>query len=322
MKQTLRKHNAAYAEQMRIFRRAAALLGLLPLPPPPAAATQPAPHVLSLPPAFFLSSFPQGEPGVRDGGGGGGEPQRERGCAARRWTLLLLLLLLLLLPWPKISVSSAAAHQRQCPCLCAAAASEEERELNTDEEEEAKFKQGASLSFFLPSSLCLFCILHLVRFGPGALCCSQPSPPGPRPRPPAVPAVSVPAVRTGVVQRPKDKILSMDPKEITCAALAPAGRQRGVAGCVVEGPLKRLRAAHGVPPPCLALTWLSACHAFPPPCSYEMVQKKLQEISMARGKTTRIDRQEQVRRSGGGGMCLLAGCWGLAFVFCDCGPLS
>ena len=50
------------------------------------------------------------------------------------------------------------------------------------------------------------------------------------------------AVRTGVVQRPKDKILSMDPKEIT----------------------------------------------------YDMVQKKLQEIAMARGKTTRIDRQEQV----------------------------
>ncbi|KAL4433586.1 hypothetical protein ABPG75_000027 [Micractinium tetrahymenae] len=50
------------------------------------------------------------------------------------------------------------------------------------------------------------------------------------------------SVRTGVVQRPKDKILSMDPKEIT----------------------------------------------------YEMVQKKLQEIAMARGKTTRIDRQEQI----------------------------
>ena len=49
-------------------------------------------------------------------------------------------------------------------------------------------------------------------------------------------------MRTGVVQRPKDKILSMDPKEIT----------------------------------------------------YEMVQKKLHEIAMARGKTTRIDRQEQV----------------------------
>lgn len=45
-----------------------------------------------------------------------------------------------------------------------------------------------------------------------------------------------------MVQRPKDKILSMDPKEIT----------------------------------------------------YEMVQKKLQEIALARGKTTRIDRQEQV----------------------------
>lgn len=52
----------------------------------------------------------------------------------------------------------------------------------------------------------------------------------------------LPAVRTGVVQRPKDKLLTMDPKEIT----------------------------------------------------YEMVQKKLQEIAMARGKTTRIDRQEQV----------------------------
>lgn len=50
------------------------------------------------------------------------------------------------------------------------------------------------------------------------------------------------AVRTGVVQRPKDKILLIDPKEIT----------------------------------------------------YEMVQKKLLEISMARGKTTRIDRQDQV----------------------------
>ncbi|PSC74602.1 Eukaryotic translation initiation factor 3 subunit C [Micractinium conductrix] len=49
-------------------------------------------------------------------------------------------------------------------------------------------------------------------------------------------------VRTGVVQRPKDKILSMDPKEIT----------------------------------------------------YEMVQKKLGEIAMARGKTTRVDRQEHI----------------------------
>lgn len=56
-------------------------------------------------------------------------------------------------------------------------------------------------------------------------------------------------MRTGVVQRPKDKILSMDPKEIT----------------------------------------------------YEMVQKKLQEIAMARGKTTRIDRQEQARGWGLGG---------------------
>ena len=45
-----------------------------------------------------------------------------------------------------------------------------------------------------------------------------------------------------MVQRPKDKILSMDPKEIT----------------------------------------------------YEMVQKKLAEIAMARGKTTRIDRQEHI----------------------------
>ena len=51
-------------------------------------------------------------------------------------------------------------------------------------------------------------------------------------------------MRTGVVQRPKDKILSMSPQEIT----------------------------------------------------YEMVGKKLVEIAMARGKTTRIDRQEQVRR--------------------------
>jgi translation initiation factor 3 subunit C len=50
------------------------------------------------------------------------------------------------------------------------------------------------------------------------------------------------SVRTGVVQRPKDKILLIDPKEIT----------------------------------------------------YEMVQKKLLEISMARGKTTRIDRQDQI----------------------------
>ncbi len=57
-----------------------------------------------------------------------------------------------------------------------------------------------------------------------------------------MPCCPLPAVRTGVVQRPKDKLLTMDPKEIT----------------------------------------------------YEMVQKKLQEIAMARGKTTRIDRQEQV----------------------------
>ncbi|KAL4854001.1 Eukaryotic translation initiation factor 3 subunit C [Chlorella vulgaris] len=49
-------------------------------------------------------------------------------------------------------------------------------------------------------------------------------------------------VRTGVVQRPKDKILLMDPNDIT----------------------------------------------------YEMVQKKLQDIAVARGKTTRIDRQEQI----------------------------
>ena len=61
-------------------------------------------------------------------------------------------------------------------------------------------------------------------------------------------------MRTGVVQRPKDKILSMDPKEIT----------------------------------------------------YEMVQKKLQEIAMARGKTTRIDRQEQVGARRGGAGALLA----------------
>lgn len=73
-------------------------------------------------------------------------------------------------------------------------------------------------------------------FGAGpcsaTLLSQQPSPRSPRSR--------LPAVRTGVVQRPKDKILSMDPKEIT----------------------------------------------------YEMVQKKLGEIAMARGKTTRIDRQE------------------------------
>ena len=62
--------------------------------------------------------------------------------------------------------------------------------------------------------------------------------------PSSVPGACSSAVRTGVVQRPKDKLLTMDPKEIT----------------------------------------------------YEMVQKKLQEIAMARGKTTRIDRQEQVSR--------------------------
>lgn len=32
----------------------------------------------------------------------------------------------------------------------------------------------------------------------------------------------------------------------------------------------------------------------PKEITYEMVQKKLQEIALARGKTTRIDRQEQV----------------------------
>ncbi|KAL4439664.1 hypothetical protein ABPG75_002665 [Micractinium tetrahymenae] len=32
----------------------------------------------------------------------------------------------------------------------------------------------------------------------------------------------------------------------------------------------------------------------PKEITYEMVQKKLQEIAMARGKTTRIDRQEQI----------------------------
>jgi hypothetical protein len=31
--------------------------------------------------------------------------------------------------------------------------------------------------------------------------------------------------------------------------------------------------------------------------TYEMVQKKLQDIAVARGKTTRIDRQEQVKCS-------------------------
>lgn len=49
-------------------------------------------------------------------------------------------------------------------------------------------------------------------------------------------------VRSGVVARPKDKIMTMNPAEIT----------------------------------------------------YEMVQKKLQEISLARGKTTSLDRQDQV----------------------------
>ncbi|KAI7845552.1 hypothetical protein COHA_000843 [Chlorella ohadii] len=108
MKQTLRKHNAAYAEQMRLFREN------------PVSETEEEPS-------------------------------------------------------PSESESEESGS---------------ERELNTEEEEEAKFK----------------------------------------------------SVRTGVVQRPKDKLLTMDPKEIT----------------------------------------------------YEMVQKKLQEIAMARGKTTRIDRQEQI----------------------------
>lgn len=82
------------------------------------------------------------------------------------------------------------------------------------------------------------------------------------------------AVRTGVVQRPKDKILSMDPKEIT----------------------------------------------------YEMVQKKLQEIAMARGKTTRIDRQEQVSCSCSLSVCISQGVVCVLFAPCtlaaeSCKPL-
>ena len=40
----------------------------------------------------------------------------------------------------------------------------------------------------------------------------------------------------------------------------------------------------------------------PPPslCSYEMVQKKLKEIAASRGKTTRLDRQDQARTQPGG----------------------
>ena len=82
--------------------------------------------------------------------------------------------------------------------------------------------------------------------------CTRPPPPLFPPPSPLV--LSSPrAVRTGAVQRPKDKILSMAPAEIT----------------------------------------------------YEMVQKKLVEIAMARGKTTRIDRQEQVGWAGLDGR----GCW-------------
>lgn len=104
-----------------------------------------------------------------------------------------------------------------------------ERELNTEEEEEAKFKSGAQN---IPaSSSCAVQQPCATRVVLSSSCgCST------------VPCCPLPAVRTGVVQRPKDKLLTMDPKEIT----------------------------------------------------YEMVQKKLQEIAMARGKTTRIDRQEQV----------------------------
>lgn len=53
-------------------------------------------------------------------------------------------------------------------------------------------------------------------------------------------------VRTGVAARPKDKILSLDPKEI----------------------------------------------------SYEMVQKKLREVALARGRATALDRQDQVEMLG------------------------
>ena len=133
-----------------------------------------------------------------------------------------------------------------CPCSLPLAADESERELNTEEEEEAKFKQGASIQNCWEG----------VDFALGRECkagaagAAHGLAPPPR-LPPRRPHARLPiwspraaAVRTGVVQRPKDKILSMDPKEIT----------------------------------------------------YEMVQKKLGEIAMARGKTTRVDRQEHVRR--------------------------
>lgn len=109
-------------------------------------------------------------------------------------------------------------------CLCLridAAASE--RELNTDEEEEAKFKSGKCLRNVLLAPATRG---TTVPFGMIV----------------KVHSCGAHAVRTGVVQRPKDKILLMDPNDIT----------------------------------------------------YEMVQKKLQDIAVARGKTTRIDRQEQV----------------------------
>lgn len=106
-------------------------------------------------------------------------------------------------------------------CLLQAADPGSEHLLDTEEEEEAKFKSGR---FVTLSARMLFFAASLVsRFA-------------------AKPRLMPSAVRTGVVQRPKDKILLIDPKEIT----------------------------------------------------YEMVQKKLLEISMARGKTTRIDRQDQV----------------------------
>lgn len=160
MKQTLRKHNAAYAEQMRLFRE---------------------------------NPVSETEEEVEPAGASGSEDEAS------------------------------------------------ERELNTEEEEEAKFKSGARWRG-APGAACT------ARSGPGgparaAAPCLTPVPACPAPWP----CLSPRAVRTGVVQRPKDKILTMDPKEIT----------------------------------------------------YEMVQKKLGEIAQARGKTTRIDRQEQARAAAG-----------------------
>ena len=123
---------------------------------------------------------------------------------------------------------------------CLPVAGGSERELNTDEEEEAKFKTGG----YGGGSVCVDEGVHKPPAIIGSYrLCAPLSTISNTARLTYEAAAAAAAVRTGVVQRPKDKILSMSPQEIT----------------------------------------------------YEMVGKKLVEIAMARGKTTRIDRQEQVR---------------------------